>query len=124
MRTSTAGLALRPRLSWADHALIVGGEKEAAMSAVDIVDRSAMMDRLRGGLVLKPRETAIVTIDMHRGHLDPQIATMAATPDDSRRVIAAAEELLAFSRARGLPIIHVKLVFRRIPGLGSEGMAN
>ena len=44
------------------------------MSAVDIVDRSAMMDRLRGGLVLKPRETAIVTIDMHRGHLDPQIA--------------------------------------------------
>jgi nicotinamidase-related amidase len=94
------------------------------MPAVEIVDRSAMMGRLRGGLVLKPRETAIVTIDMHRGHLDPQVATMAAKPDDSRRVIAAAEELLALARARGMPVVHVKLVFRRIPGLGSEGMAN
>ena len=94
------------------------------MTSVEIVDRSAMTGRLRHGLVLKPRETAIVTVDMHRGHLDPEVATMAAKPEDSVRVIAAARELLDLARARGIPVIHVKLVFRHIPGLGSEGMTS
>lgn len=92
------------------------------MAQVEIVNRSTMIDKLHAGLVLKPRETAIVTIDMHRGHLDPAVATMAARPEDAKRVIAAAEELLDFARAQGLPVVHVKLVYRRIPGLGSEGM--
>src|SRR5262249_22650708 len=93
------------------------------MSAqVEIVNRSTMIDKLHAGLALNPRETAIVTIDMHRGHLDPAVATMAARAEDARRVIAAAKELLDFARAQNLPVIHVKLVYRRIPGLGSEGM--
>ena len=92
------------------------------MATVEIVDRSSMIDTLRAGLVVKPRETAIITIDMHRGHLDPKVATMAAKPEDARRVIAAAKELLDLARARGVPVIHVKLVFRKIPGIGSEGM--
>jgi nicotinamidase-related amidase len=92
------------------------------MNAVEIVDRSTMTGKLREGLILRPRETAIVTIDMHRGHLDPAVATMPAKPEDSRRVIAAARELLTFARAKGVPVIHVKLVYRKIPGLGSEGM--
>jgi nicotinamidase-related amidase len=92
------------------------------MTAVEIVDRSSMIGRLHQGLVLKPRETAIVTIDMHRGHLDPAVATMAAKPEDSKRVIAAANELLDFARAQHIPVVHVKLVYRKIPGLGSEGM--
>ena len=92
------------------------------MTSVEIVDRSTMIGKLRDGLVLKPRETAIVTIDMHRGHLDPAVATMAAKPEDARRVIAAARELLDFAREQDLPVVHVKLVYRRIPGLGSEGM--
>jgi nicotinamidase-related amidase len=92
------------------------------MAQVEIVDRSTMTEKLHAGLVLRPRETAIVTIDMHRGHLDPVVATMAAKPDDARRVIAAARELLALARGHDIPVIHVKLVYRRIPGLGSEGM--
>jgi nicotinamidase-related amidase len=92
------------------------------MTTVEIVDRSSMIGKLRDGLVLKPRETAIVTIDMHRGHLDPKVATMAAKPEDATRVIAAAKELLDFARSRGVPVIHVKLVYRKIPGIGSEGM--
>ena len=94
------------------------------MTAVEIVDRSTMIGRLHQGLILKPRETAIVTVDMHRGHLDPAVATMAAKPEDAKRVIAAAKKLLDFGRARGIPVIHVKLVYRKIPGLGSEGMAH
>jgi nicotinamidase-related amidase len=94
------------------------------MSAVEIVDRSSMVERLYAGLVLDPRETAIVTIDMHRGHLDPAVATMPASAEDSRRVVARAREVLEFARDQGVNVIHVKLVFRRIPGLGSEGMTS
>ncbi len=92
------------------------------MTTVEIVDRSTMTKKLRDGLVLRPRETAIVTIDMHRGHLDPEVATMAAKAEDAKRVIAAAKQVLDLARARGVPVIHVKLVFRKIPGVGSEGM--
>jgi nicotinamidase-related amidase len=92
------------------------------MAQVEIVNRSTMIDKLHAGLVLRPRETAILTIDMHRGHLDPAVATMAAKPEDAKRVIAAASELLDFARERGLPVVHIKLVYRRIPGHGSEGM--
>ena len=45
---------------------------------IEIVDRSSMIAKLNEGVVLRPRETAIVTIDMHRGHLDMEVATMAA----------------------------------------------
>ena len=90
--------------------------------SIEIVDRSSMITKLNEGVLLRPRETAIVTIDMHRGHLDMNVATMAAKPDDAKRVIANAKEILDFARAKGIPIIHVKLVFRRIPEIGSEGM--
>lgn len=92
------------------------------MTSVDIIDRSDMVDRLVRGLTLDPHDTAIVAIDMHRGHLDPAIATMPASPEDSERVIANAAELLDFARAHGVPVIHVILVHRRIPGRGSEAM--
>jgi nicotinamidase-related amidase len=95
---------------------------ETQAMQIEIVSRSTMIEQLRAGLTLKPRETAIVTIDMHRGHLDPAVATMAARTEDAIRVIAAAKELLGFARGHNMPIVHVKLVYRRIPGLGSEGM--
>ncbi len=94
------------------------------MPSVEIVDRSSMIEKLYQGLLLDPRETAIVTIDMHRGHLDPAVATMPTSIEDSRRVITNARELLNFAREEGIPVIHVKLVFRRIPGLGNEGMTS
>ncbi len=94
------------------------------MPSVEIVDRSSMIEKLYQGLSLDPAETAIVTIDMHRGHLDPAVATMPTSPEDAKRVIANARELLSFARSQGIPVIHVKLVFRKIPGLGSEGMTS
>lgn len=94
------------------------------MATVEIVDRSSMTSRLYDGLILDPGETAMVTIDMHRGHLDPAVATMPPSSEDSRRVVANAREILDFARTQAIPVIHVKLVFRRIPGLGSEGMTS
>jgi nicotinamidase-related amidase len=94
------------------------------MPTVEIVDRSTLVAGLYRQLVLDPRETAIVTIDMHRGHLDMDVATMPAKPEDAKRVIANARVALDFARGQGMPIVHVVLVNRRIPGLGYEGMVS
>ena len=94
------------------------------MAGVQIVDRSSLIAGLYEELVLKARETAIVTIDMHRGHLDMDVATMPAKPEDAKRVIANAKTALDFARSLGIPVIHVILVYRKIPGIGSEGMVS
>lgn len=87
---------------------------------VEIVDRSTMITALNKKLKIVPSRTAIVTVDMHRGHLDPSVATMPASPEDSRRVIAYTRELLTFGRNSHIPVIHVILIHRDISGLGSE----
>jgi len=92
------------------------------MSPVQIVDRSSLISGLYRQLELKPAETAIITIDMHRGHLDMEVATMPAKPEDAKRVVASAREALDFARKARIPVIHVVLVYRRLPGIGSEGM--
>jgi nicotinamidase-related amidase len=94
------------------------------VATVEIVDRSSLVAGLYRELVLDPRSTAIITIDMHRGHLDMDVATMPAKPEDAKRVIANARVALDFARGRGIPVIHVVLVYRRLPGLGSEGMVS
>src|SRR5918992_2924358 len=94
------------------------------MAAVQIIDRSSLVEGLYRELKLAPLETAVVTIDMHRGHLDMDVATMPAKPEDAKRVIANARQVLDLSRELKIPVIHVVLVYRRIPGLGSEGMVS
>jgi len=94
------------------------------MATVQVVDRSSLLSGMYGQLALDPRETALITIDMHRGHLDMDVATMPAKPEDARRVIDNAGRALNFARAAKIPVIHVVLVYRRIPGLGSEGMVS
>jgi len=94
------------------------------MAGVQIVDRSSLVAGLYGQLTLDRKRTAIVTIDMHRGHLDMDVATMPAKPEDAKRVIANARAVLDSSREMKLPVIHVVLVYRKIPGLGSEGMVS
>ncbi len=93
------------------------------MVSVDVVDRSEFLQKMQRLLELDASDTAIVTVDMHRGHLDQEIATMPATPEDSKRVIDAARDALSFAREQAIPIVHVTLAFRKIPGLGSEGMS-
>ncbi|HSD53959.1 MAG TPA: cysteine hydrolase [Burkholderiales bacterium] len=92
------------------------------MASVDILDRSTMTAKLYEGLAIDPKETAVVAIDMHRGHLDMSVATMPIRPEDAERVIGNASAALALARSHGVPVIHVVLVYRKIPGLGSEGM--
>jgi nicotinamidase-related amidase len=90
--------------------------------SVKIVDRGRMVSILKSKLTLDPSKTAIVTIDMHRGHLDPSVATMPAAPEDCDRVIAHGKDVLTFARSRKIPVIHIVLTHRNLPGFGSEAM--
>lgn len=61
---------------------------------------------------LDPRRTAAVAIDMHRGHLDPAVATLPLPPERCGPVIARAAALFHELRPLGVPIIHVVTEYR------------
>jgi nicotinamidase-related amidase len=61
---------------------------------------------------LDPKKTAVVAIDMHRGHLDPAVATLPLPAERCGPVIARARALFTGLRAIKVPIVHVILVNR------------
>ena len=58
-------------------------------------------------LRLEPARSALVAIDMHRGHLDPAVATLPLPAERCGPVITRAAELFDGVRARGVPVGHV-----------------
>jgi biuret amidohydrolase len=87
---------------------------EENMKTVEVEDHDGTIRLLNDHLQINPKKTAVVTIDMHRGHLDPVEATLPAPPEESKRVCRNAHELLTFARAEGMPVIHVIAVFREV----------
>ena len=63
-------------------------------------------------LELDPASTAVVAIDMHRGHLDPAVATLPLPAERCRPVIQRAAALFVPLRERGIPIVHVVTEYR------------
>ncbi len=61
---------------------------------------------------LDPKRTAVVAIDMHRGHLDPAVATLPLPAERCGPVIARAARLFEALRARNVPIVHVVTEYR------------
>lgn len=61
---------------------------------------------------IDPRTTAVVSIDMHRGHLDPEVATLPLPAESCRRVVARARALFEAMRERGVPVVHVVTSYR------------
>jgi nicotinamidase-related amidase len=55
---------------------------------------------------------AVVAIDLHRGHLDMDVATLPAPPEVAARVVAANTAFNARCRALGIPIVHVVSQYR------------
>ncbi len=58
------------------------------------------------------RRTAVVAIDMHRGHLDPVIGTLPLPAERCGPVIARAAALFQELRVLGVPIVHVVTEYR------------
>ncbi|MGH7278502.1 MAG: cysteine hydrolase family protein [Candidatus Rokuibacteriota bacterium] len=61
---------------------------------------------------LDPSATAVVAIDMHRGHLDPAVATLPLPAERCGPVIKRAAALFADLRALGVPVVHVVTEYR------------
>ncbi len=66
-------------------------------------------------LRLDPKTTAVVAIDMHRGHLDPDVATLPLPAERCAPIIERAAALFSGLRPLGVPIIHV-VTENRDPG--------
>jgi nicotinamidase-related amidase len=69
---------------------------------------------------LRGRRAAVVTIDLHRGHLDPEVATMPLPADVAERVVEANVGLLTAARAHGLPVVHVVTSYHAVEEIASN----
>ncbi|MGV9797833.1 cysteine hydrolase family protein [Mycobacterium sp. NPDC003449] len=70
--------------------------------------------------LLDPTATAVVTIDMHRGHLDPTVATMPLPAEAAARVTAANAHLIHGARSRGIPVVHVVTSYHDVAEIASN----
>ncbi|MBO0754845.1 MAG: cysteine hydrolase [Bradyrhizobiaceae bacterium] len=61
---------------------------------------------------LDPAKTAIVSIDMHRGHLDPSPQCPCPAPR-AREIATPIDAFHDSARTLGVPVIHVRSVLRR-----------
>jgi biuret amidohydrolase len=55
---------------------------------------------------------AVVAIDLHRGHLDPEVATMPVVPGTEERIIEANRKFFERCRDEGIPIVHQLTSYR------------
>jgi nicotinamidase-related amidase len=67
-------------------------------------------------LRIDPATTAVLAIDTHRGHLDPEIATMPIAADIAADVVESSRRLLAATRAAGVPTAFLVMHNRMIGG--------
>jgi len=74
--------------------------------------RRALKERLR----IDPERTAVLAIDTHRGHLDPEIATMPVAAEAAASVVQASARLLQATRAAGIPTAYLVMHNRTVDG--------
>ncbi|HYB20209.1 MAG TPA: cysteine hydrolase [Thermodesulfobacteriota bacterium] len=81
---------------------------------VKVLDRTRFIKGLKGLLEINPRTTALVAIDMHQGHLDPEVAFMLVPEEERKRVLIHTPRLIEIVRKYQIPIIHVIFHLRPI----------
>lgn len=85
--------------------------------------RPEMRQQLNERLRIDPARTAVLAIDTHRGHLDPEIATMPVAADIAESVVEASARLLQATRAAGIPTAFLVMHNRTVAGR-SENLRN
>ncbi len=81
---------------------------------VKILDRTRFIDGVKELLEINPKTTALVAIDMHQGHLDPEVASMLVPEEERKRVLTQAPRLIEIARKYQIPTIHVIFQLRPI----------
>ena len=61
---------------------------------------------------LDPRKTAVVCVDLHRGHLDPEVATVPLPAERAARVVRDTAPFLNEIRQRKIPVVQVVTRYR------------
>lgn len=69
---------------------------------------------------LDPKRTAAVCVDLHRGHLDPSVATVPLPADRAARVVRDAAVFLRGVRERSVPVVHVVTNYRNREEIASN----
>jgi nicotinamidase-related amidase len=62
--------------------------------------------------ILKGTKPAVIAIDLHRGHLDPEVATMPLPTEKCRPIIDANKRFFNRCRQLGIPVIHLVTLYR------------
>jgi nicotinamidase-related amidase len=88
-----------------------------------MTDRMEMRKRMNAQLRIDPSATAVLAIDTHRGHLDPEIATMPVAADIAAEVVESTRRLLAATREAGIPTAYLVMHNRTVDGQ-SENLRN
>lgn len=78
--------------------------------------RAEMRKRLNARLRVDPAKTAVLAIDTHRGHLDPEIATMPVAAETAAEVVESSRRLLESTRAAGIATAFLVMNNRLIDG--------
>jgi nicotinamidase-related amidase len=65
-------------------------------------------------------KAAVVAIDLHRGHLDMDVATMPTSPEIAKQVIAANKRLFDWARGVNIPVIHLLTQYRDVAEIASN----
>lgn len=91
---------------------------------VELIDRSDFRQKMNQILKVNNKKTAVLTIDAHRGHLDPTVATMPCDPVSAAKVTESIIKVCELARSKDIPVIHILVKRRRIPGIGTEASTN
>jgi nicotinamidase-related amidase len=59
------------------------------------------------------KNPVVVCVDMHRGHLDPAVATLPLATERGRALVARSAPILAALRAASIPVVQVVTIYRR-----------
>lgn len=70
--------------------------------------------------VMERAGCAVVTIDLHRGHLDPAVATMPLPADVAARVTEANARFLQGARERSIPVVHALTSYRSVAEIATN----
>lgn len=73
---------------------------------VELLDKAKFIEGMKDQLEVNPKTAALVAVDMHEGHLDPEVATMLVPEDERRRVLTNSKGLIEIVRGYKIPIIH------------------